>query len=70
MDATARIGEPTLEELQALLESKRVEQRQRAKEARARGYVFDPIIGYIPWGEHGPSNCKRVTMRRIANAIH
>ena len=46
---------PDVEKLDELLNGLRWVQRQRAKEATKRGYVFDPIVGYVPWGIDGPA---------------
>ena len=46
---------PSMRELQTLLEIKQEQQCQAAKEAMQHGFVFDPIVGYVPWGPGGPA---------------
>ena len=46
---------PSDEELAAIVEAKRAEQKRKATVARKAGFVFDPIVGYVPWGPEGPA---------------
>ena len=46
---------PSDEELKQIVEAKREEQRRKARAARKAGFVFDPIVGYVPWGPGGPA---------------
>ena len=46
---------PSDEELKQIVEAKREEQRRKVTAARKAGFVFDPIVGYVPWGPGGPA---------------
>lgn len=46
---------PEGRELESAVDFARQRQAVIESEAQRRGFVFDPIVGYVPWGSDGPA---------------
>ena len=42
-------------ELEKVIRQQRERQAAVAKQGRRAGFIFDPLVGYVPWGPGGPA---------------
>ena len=54
-----KINEPWPDDLEKVVAEAQAEMFKRYREARVMGFVFDPIVGYTPWGHDGPATENR-----------